>query len=95
MLTIGSKVASSRGTISRLDIDEVIKYYLMHEVLDALAGKTMIFQTSAGTSNIPLDELDVSALRNRLEETGLDVAGSRETLVQRLQESPIEATMAK
>ena len=61
---------------------------LLEEVLDAMHSPTRAGISAAAVNNTAtsIDEMNVCALRNCAEEKGLDVDGSRATLIKRLKD---------
>jgi hypothetical protein len=57
----------------------------MVELMDALLSKRMLRSFSLGENDVEYSSMGVNLLRTQLEERGLDVDGSRETLIKRLE----------
>jgi hypothetical protein len=72
-----------RATRSFHKIEE--SAHVMVELMDALLSKRMLRSFSLGENDVDYASMGVNLLRTQLEERGLDVDGSRETLVKRLE----------
>ncbi|KAL3767110.1 hypothetical protein ACHAWO_000342 [Cyclotella atomus] len=72
-----------RATQSFHKIEE--SAHVMVELMDALLSKRMLRSFSLGENDVEYSSMGVNLLRTQLEERGLDVDGSRETLIKRLE----------
>lgn len=73
-----------RATPSFQKIEE--SAHVMVELMDALLSKRMLRSFALGENDLEYASMGVNLLRSKLEERGLDVDGSRETLIKRLEE---------
>lgn len=72
--------------------------HVMVELMDALLSKRMLRSFSLGEKDVEYTSMGVNLLRTKLEERGLDVDGSRETLIKRLGQwdaENVEASMER
>ena len=72
-----------RGTPSFQKIEE--SAHVMVELMDALLSKRMLRSFALGENDVDYSSMGVNLLRTKLEERGLDVDGSRETLIKRME----------
>lgn len=77
-----------RSTVSFQKIEE--SAHVMVELMDALLSKRMLRSFSLGENDVEYATMGVNLMRSKLEERGLDVDGSRETLIKRLEQWDIE-----
>lgn len=73
-----------RATHSFQRIEE--SAHVMVELMDALLSKRMLRSFALGENDSEYTTMDVNLLRTKLEERGLDIDGSRETCIQRLEQ---------
>jgi hypothetical protein len=59
--------------------------HVMVELMDALLSKRMLRSFALGDDDVDYSSMGVNLLRSRLEDRGLDVDGSREMLIKRLE----------
>lgn len=73
-----------RATHSFQRIEE--SAHVMVELMDALLSKRMLRSFALGENDLEYTSMGVNLLRTKLEERGLDVDGSRETCIKRLEQ---------
>ena len=66
--------------------------YIMVELMDALLSKRMLRSCTLGENDVEYSTMSVNLLRTKLEERRLDVDGSRDTLMKRLEQWDKEKT---